>query len=139
LHKGIDYITALTVISEIVDIKRFKTPWKLVAYAGLFAPSRRDSGETHRQGRITKQGSKWLRYVLLEEANTGIRFDERLCSIYHRIAPRRGPQKAKVAVAKEMLVIMWYMLTNNDPYRTMKRDLIERKYKRMEETATRHV
>jgi hypothetical protein len=35
----IDYITALTVISEIIDIKRFKTPWKLVAYAGLFAPS----------------------------------------------------------------------------------------------------
>jgi hypothetical protein len=80
-----------------------------------------------------------LRYVLLEAANTGIRFDERLGSIYHRIAPRRGPQKAKVAVAKEILVIMWYMLTNNEPYRTMKIDLVERKYKRMEETATRHV
>ncbi|MDE1877313.1 MAG: IS110 family transposase, partial [Thaumarchaeota archaeon] len=40
---GIDYLTALTVISEIVDIKRFSTPWKLVGYAGL-APSKRDSG-----------------------------------------------------------------------------------------------
>lgn len=48
----IDYLTALTVISEIVDIRRFLTPWKLVAYAGL-APSGRDSGQTRHSGRIT--------------------------------------------------------------------------------------
>jgi hypothetical protein len=34
---GIDYITALTIVSEIVDIQRFSTPWKLVGYAGLNA------------------------------------------------------------------------------------------------------
>jgi transposase len=61
---GIDYLTALTVISEIVDIKRFSTPWKLVSYAGL-APSKRDSGDVHKSGRITKQGSRWLRYAIV--------------------------------------------------------------------------
>jgi transposase len=51
---GTDYFTALTIVSEIVDIKRFSTPWKLVAYAGL-APSKRDSGDAHRNGgHITK-------------------------------------------------------------------------------------
>ncbi|MEM2759645.1 MAG: IS110 family transposase, partial [Nitrososphaerales archaeon] len=50
---SIDYITALTMISKIVDVRRFSTPWKLVAYAGL-APSRRDSGERKRRGGITK-------------------------------------------------------------------------------------
>ncbi|MEM3157542.1 MAG: IS110 family transposase, partial [Nitrososphaerales archaeon] len=65
---GIDYITALTIISEIVDVKRFSTPWKLVVYAGL-APSRRDSGERKRRGGITRLGSRWLRYALVEAVN----------------------------------------------------------------------
>lgn len=128
---GIDYFTALTIMSEIVDVKRFGTPWKLVAYAGL-APSRRDSGDMKRRGGITRLGSKWLRYALVEAVNTTIRYDERLGAFYKRIANRRGPQKAKVAAAKEMLVITWHMLTNNEPYRTMNREMVERKYKRME-------
>jgi len=43
-----------------------------------------------------------------------------------------GPQKAKVAVAKEMLVIMWHMLSNNESYRTGNDNLTARKYKKME-------
>lgn len=128
---GIDYFTALAIISEIVDVKRFSTPWKLVAYAGL-APSRRDSGNTKRRGGITRLGSKWLRYALVEAVNTTIRYDERLGAFYHRIASRRGPQKARVAAAKEALVIIWHMLTNNEPYRTMNKEMTERKYKKME-------
>ena len=129
---GIDYLTALTIISEIVHIKRFKTPWKLVSYAGLVS-SRRDSGNRKRKGGgITKEGSKWLRYALVEAVNTTIRYDERLGAFYQRIANRRGKQKAKVAAAKEMLVIIWHMLTNSEPYRTMKKDMTERKYKKME-------
>jgi len=128
---GIDYFTALTIMSEIVDVKRFSTPWKLVAYSGL-APSRRDSGNSKKRGGITRLGSKWLRYALVEAVNTTIRYDERLGAFYKRIAKRRGPQKAKVATAKEMLVIIWHMLTNNEPYRTMNKDLVERKYKKME-------
>ncbi len=128
---GIDYLTALTIMSEIVDIKRFSTPWKLVAYTGL-APSRRDSGNMKKSGRITKQGSRWLRFALVEAANTTIRYDERLGAFYHRIANRRGPQKAKVATAKEMLVIIWHMLMNNEPYRTINKEMVERKYKKME-------
>jgi transposase len=59
---GIDYITALTIVSEIVDIQRFSTPWKLVGYAGL-APSKGETGTTHPRGdgrRITRQGSNGL-------------------------------------------------------------------------------
>jgi transposase len=128
---GINYITALTVISEIVDIKRFATPDKLVSYAGL-APSQRNSGDTKRTGSITKHGSSWLRYAMVEAAHTAIRNDERINRFYSRIAARRGPQKAKVAAAKEMLVISWHMLTKMEPYRTQNHSLTERKYKRME-------
>ncbi|MGI0088418.1 MAG: IS110 family transposase [Nitrosotalea sp.] len=128
---GVDYLTALAIMSEIVYIERFSTPWKLVSYAGL-APSRRDSGQARHRGGITRQGSRWLRFALVEAAGTTKRFDERLGKFYDRISARRGPQKAKVAVAKEMLVIMWHMLTNSEPYRTMNHDMTERKYKKMD-------
>jgi hypothetical protein len=42
-----------------------------------------------------------------------------------RIAERRGPQKARVAAAKEMLVIIWYMLIKNESYRTMNKEMVD--------------
>ena len=68
---------------------------------------------------------------MVEAANTTVKIDQRLGTFFQRIASRRGPQKAKVAASKEMLVIIWYMLTNNEAYRTMDKELVERKYKRM--------
>ncbi len=129
---GINYITALTVISEIVDIKRFVTPEKLVSYAGL-APSQRNSGETNKSGGITKHGSAWLRNAMVEAANTTIRFDPRMKSFYTRIAKRRGKQKAKVATARQMLEIIWHMLNNMEAYRTQNHELTLQKYKRMKD------
>lgn len=87
---GINYITALTVISEIVDITRFVTPEKLVSYAGL-APSQRNIGESKRSGNITKHGSTWLRHAMVEAAHTTIQHDERIKRFYSRVAARRGP------------------------------------------------
>lgn len=128
---GINYITALTVISEIVDITRFVTPEKLASYAGL-APSQRDSGESKRSGNITKHGSTWLRYAMVEAAHTTIQHDERIKRFYSRIAARRSPQKAKVTATKEMLVIIWHMLQNMEPYRTQNHSLTEKKYMNLE-------
>ena len=54
---GIGYVTALTVIAEVVDIDRFGSPAKLVSYAGI-APSQRSNREATKLGRITKQGSR---------------------------------------------------------------------------------
>jgi transposase len=91
---GINYITALTVISEIVDISRFATPEKLVSYAGL-APSQRNSGETKRSGNITKHGSTWLLCAMVEATHTTIPNDERIKRFYSRIAARRETTKGK--------------------------------------------
>ncbi len=131
---GISYVTALTIISEIVDINRFATVEKLVSYAGL-APSHRDSGETQKGGGgITKRGSAWLRNAMVEAANTTIRFDPRMESFYSRIAKRRGKQKARIAAARQMMLeIIWYMLTNMEEYRTQNHELTQRKYKKMQD------
>lgn len=80
---------------------------------------------------FSNKGTEWLK-TIVEAANTSTRFDDRIGRFYKRIAERRGPQKARVAAAKEMLVIIWYMLTKNEPYRTMNREMVERKYKKME-------
>ncbi|MGB8934149.1 MAG: hypothetical protein WCC17_03475 [Candidatus Nitrosopolaris sp.] len=64
----------------------------------------------------------------MESATTAIICHDRISKFYRRIASRRGTQKA----AKEMLVIIWHMLTKNEPNRTMNNDLVQRKYKRME-------
>lgn len=128
---GIDYLTALTIMAEIADISRFPTPWKLVSYAGL-SPTHRDSSGKIRRGHITKQGSRWLRYAMVEAANTARVRDARLKAFYERIDQRRGPQKARVATGKEMLVMVWYMLTKNEPYRGTNKESTERKLKKME-------
>lgn len=131
---GIGYITALTMISEIVDIERFASAEKLVSYAGI-SPSHRDSADVHRGGGITGQGSTWLRNAVVEAANTTIRHDERMGKIYDRIAKRRGGNKARVAVARHMLEIAWHLLKKNEEYRTQNRELSERKYKAMQRKA----
>ncbi len=99
---GINYVTALTIISEIVDISRFASAEKLVSYAGL-APSHRDSTDVHRGDKITKRGSAWLRNAMVEAANTMVRFDERMESFYFRIAKRR---KQRWQLQDRMLAII---------------------------------
>lgn len=67
--KGIDYHSALVLLSKIGDIKRFSTPEKLVSWAGL-APRTHQSGETLHNGHITKKGSTRVRWILGQATQT---------------------------------------------------------------------
>ncbi len=128
---GISHVIALAIISEIVDIQRFPTTEKLASYAGLIS-SHRNSGETVRGGSITKTGSAWLRYAIVNAATVAVQHDSRMGERYSRIAKRRGRQKAKVAVARTLAKVIWHMLTNETEYRTQNKELTQRKYKAME-------
>ena len=82
---GIDIFSAMLISTEIVDIKRFSTPWwKLVSYAGL-APSIRESSGKIKTGGITKQGSPWLRWILVQCALIAIKYNTHLRIFYDRI------------------------------------------------------
>src|SRR6185437_16695222 len=110
---GIDIFSAMLISTEIVDVRRFYTPWKLVSYAGL-APSIRESSGKTKTGKITKQGSSpWLlRWILVQCALVAIKYDAHLITFYDRIRNRKGHATAIVATtAKELLVIIWYILT----------------------------
>ena len=112
---GVSIYTALLLKSEIGDIKRFPNYKKLVSWAGL-APSMHQSGSVEYYGRITKQGSRMIRWIMVESARVAVNHDERLKSFYERIKYRRGDQKAIVATANKMLKIIWTMLTRREPY-----------------------
>jgi transposase len=129
---GIDVFAAMLISSEIVDVRRFSTPWKLVSYAGL-APSIKESAGKMITGRITKQGSPWLRWILIQCALVAVRHDNRLGLFYSRIKNKKGHGKAIVATAKELLVIIWYMLTRNQLYRNMNKQRYEKKLRKLEQ------
>lgn len=65
--KGVDYLTAVTLVSELGDISRFSNPAQLMAYAGV-VPSEHSSGSRQRKGAITKTGNSHVRRVVIESA-----------------------------------------------------------------------
>jgi transposase len=123
---GIDVYTALLIRSEIGSIDRFPDYKRLVSWAGL-APSLHQSGNMEYHGAITKQGSRMLRWIMVETARVAATHDERMKQFYERVKHRRGDQKAIIAVANKMLKIIWFMLTRKEPYQSRNPQLYERK------------
>jgi len=113
---GVGIITALTIIAEVDDFTRFDSPKKLASFAGL-VPRQRSSGEVVRYGSITHAGSPALRTALVETAMR-IRASNapELFAFVQRLAPVCGAKKARVALARKILCIMWKMVITNTPY-----------------------
>ena len=107
---GIGLLTAMTILSAIGQIERFSSAKKLVSYAGLGARVHA-SGQTHRSGGITKQGRKELRAILIEAAWIAIRYNQRWRELFEALAFRIGRQKAIVAIARKLLVVIWHVLS----------------------------
>jgi transposase len=112
---GIGKYSAYLVLSEIGNIERFSTPKKLVSYAGL-NPGADISGKHSYSKHITKQGNAWLRWVLIQDAPHAVRCDERLKKLYRRISIRKGKNTAKVAIARELLTSIYWVLKKRQPY-----------------------
>jgi len=113
---GVGYYTALLVKSEIGDINRFSDGDRLCNYGGL-VPSTHASGGMVRHGSITKEGSRWLRWVMVEAAMTHVhKYDTAITKAYHRIVERRGRQVATVAAARKLLLCCYAVLKNKHPY-----------------------
>ncbi len=116
---GVGPYTALLVLAEIGDISRFPSAGHLASYAGL-VPSVHASGGHTRLGHITKEGNRYIRWALVEAACKSPSKDYRLGCFYRRLAARRGPLKARVAVARKLLVAVWHVLTRYEPYMATK-------------------
>jgi transposase len=133
--RGIDTLTAILILAELHDFRRFPSPRALMAYLGL-VPAEDSTGETHRRGRITRTGNALVRRLLVETAwhyrhrpglgvalmrrRTGQpgrviaiadKAQQRLCRRFRRLAEHHKPApKIAVAVARELAGFLWAAL-----------------------------
>jgi transposase len=130
--RGVSFITAVGLLAELGDLRRFKSARQLMAYTGL-VPSENSSGNTIRRGRITKTGNAAVRWMLIESAwsyrlkarkSRGLlqrlaevdartaelswKAQVRLCGRYQRLL-QRGKSKGKViaCIARELAGFIW--------------------------------
>jgi len=109
---GVGKILAAIFVAEIGDITRFSRPEQLASWAGM-TPRHHESDATVRRGRITKQGSRLVRWAAVEAAKIP-RSQSWLKSDYRRIASRRGPKIAAVAIGRKILTLVFYGLRDGE-------------------------
>lgn len=106
---GIGLYSALMLIGEFGDVTRFRTAKQAAAYTGLTTRVFQ-SGDHCRYGHISRQGSSWLRWILLEAAMKFVRKDVPLANFYERIRKRSSAKIARVASARKLAEICWKRL-----------------------------
>lgn len=129
--RGIGFLSAVTIVAEVGDVRRFPSPRQLMAYTGL-VPSEHSSGESRHRGGITHSGNPYLRHVLVQAAHNarylpnnswalrqrqqGLPPDLvelawkaqiRLHHRYRHLLGRMGRPKAVTAVARELAGFVW--------------------------------
>ena len=112
---GVGFITTEVFLSEIADIRRFRSQKKVVAYAGL-APGQRESAGKRKDLGITHAGSGMLRWALNQAAWQLVRRDLRWRRIFEDLAKRRGKKKAITAVSRRLLCVMASVVGSGRPY-----------------------
>jgi len=112
---GIGYYRALLILGEIGEIERFPSARKLASYAGLVPTTRSSGGHTY-HGRITKQGSVWLRWAMIQAAMHAVRRPGPLQRFYEKQRRRKGTKIARVAAARKLLMYVYWMLKNEETY-----------------------
>ncbi|MEI7903623.1 MAG: IS110 family transposase [bacterium] len=106
---GIGPYSALLIVAELGEVERFRTAKQVGAYAGLTSRVHQSGGHCHR-GSITRQGSPWLRWILVEAAMKVVREDAGLKNFYTRVRKRSSAKIARVATARKLAEICWKRL-----------------------------
>ena len=118
-HPGVGMQTALAFVLTLGPVERFENAKKVASYVGLI-PAEYSSGGRQRLGRISKQGSPLLRFLLVEAAQSAARYDPELKRMYVRLCLRRSRGQAKVAVARRLATKLYWMLRRGKTYAQLK-------------------
>jgi len=119
-HPGLGLLTALGLVHTLEPISRFPNQRKLTAYVG-FDPREHSSAEKKRYLGISKAGSRMLRFLMVQAAQTTVKYDQDLQRFYRRLSQRHGKPKAKVAVARKLLVRSFILLRDQIDYAEFQR------------------
>jgi len=120
---GLGLLTAMTILAAIGDVTRFPSAKKLVGYSGLGAGVY-DSGQTHRGGHITKEGRRELRSVLVEASWRTVESSDFWRAEFERLCRHMHQNKAIVAIARQLLVVIWHVWTAHTADRQANPDLV---------------
>ncbi len=129
--RGIGWLSAVTIVAEAGDLRRFRTARQFMGYTGA-VPSEDSSGGKQHRGRITRTGNSALRHILGEAAHharhapslsdelkrrqkhvpqavidLSWRAQLRLHARYRHLCGRLGPYKAVMAIARELAGFVW--------------------------------
>jgi len=124
---GLNLLSAISLLAEIGDITQFETSKQLVSYAGL-ATSTRQSNETTRHGKITKQGRRRLRTVCIQAVLAMVnRTQTPLMEFYQKKKREKGAGKAICATARKLLTVIFVVLKKELDYWYLEDRLYNRK------------
>jgi len=106
---GVGECSAMMVLAEIGDIGRFHDADALCSYAGLVPRVRESAGKAARGG-ITRQGSPWLRWMMVEAAQVATRSSEAARRYYEKLRRKKHKHVARVALARKLLIAVYVLL-----------------------------
>jgi transposase len=116
---GVGMVTAEVIISELGDVSRFPNAKGVCAYAGLVPTVRQTGGKKSKDLQITKQGSRLLRWALVESAWRLVKTSSKWSAVFFRLKKRSGNKRAIVAVARKLLCVLYAMLKTSTSYKVM--------------------
>lgn len=112
---GISTLTAMTLLTELYEISRFKNFDKLCSYVGLI-PDTDSSGETDRKTGITNRRNAQLRGILIESSWVAVRKDPALLMAFNMLSKKMPKTNAIVRIARKLLNRIRYVLKNQQEY-----------------------
>lgn len=123
---GVGRRTAETIVAEIgTDIDRFETPGHLASWAGVSPGNNRSANRSKRSP--VKRGNNSLQSALVEAARAAARTKTYLGAQYHRLARRIGANRAAMAVAHSIAVILHHIIKNRSPFVDLGHDYFEKR------------
>ncbi len=132
---GVGPMTAIGLVACIGDVRRFPRPNKLASYLGLDPRVRQSGGRPAWIGHISQAGQGYVRGLLVEAAHAAVRTPGPLHAFHARVAARRGPGIAAVAVARKLTVLAWHLLHDETDYRWPSTARTARKVRDLERAA----